>query len=245
MCWPATPFMLKRPPESPPSVATMVLAGLRLQLAPLMEAARGDRPGEVAFHSPCSLQHGLGSAGPLRIARQLRIYSGSGGGFSPCCGSAGYSILQPEISKRLRDNELNALNTGSPQFIATANIGCLGHLQAGSDLPVRHWVELVDEVSHECRDRQTDSGIRGRAQSDRGRGGQSEASPGRGVNIPRNPGFSMELRQHLMRKGIRPAGPGAGDQWDPGLSAMLFKVVGSAVYKQHQPFASVEETSMP
>ena len=124
-----------------------VLAGLRLQLAPLMEAARGDR-GRVAFHSPCSLQHGLGVRGTIE-----ELLVSCGYTLVPvadshlCCGSAGtYSILQPEISKRLRDNKLNALNTGSPQFIATANIGCLSHLQAGSDLPVRHWVELVDEV---------------------------------------------------------------------------------------------------
>jgi glycolate oxidase iron-sulfur subunit len=64
-----------------------------------------------------------------------------------CCGSAGtYSLLQPELSSRLRDNKLTALTTGSPQAIATANIGCLTHLQAGSALPVRHWIELIDEA---------------------------------------------------------------------------------------------------
>jgi glycolate oxidase iron-sulfur subunit len=62
-----------------------------------------------------------------------------------CCGSAGtYSLLQPELSKRLRDNKLAALTAGSPAVVATANIGCLSHLQAGSLLPVRHWVELID-----------------------------------------------------------------------------------------------------
>jgi glycolate oxidase iron-sulfur subunit len=64
-----------------------------------------------------------------------------------CCGSAGtYAVLQPELSARLRHNKLAALNAGSPQVIATANIGCLTHLQAGSLLPVRHWIELIDEV---------------------------------------------------------------------------------------------------
>ena len=64
-----------------------------------------------------------------------------------CCGSAGtYSVLQPEISGRLRHNKLAALNAGLPRVIATANIGCLTHLQAGSVLPVRHWIELIDEV---------------------------------------------------------------------------------------------------
>ncbi len=63
-----------------------------------------------------------------------------------CCGSAGtYSVLQPELAGRLRDNKLQALQAGGPALVATANIGCLMHLQAGSDLPVRHWIELIDE----------------------------------------------------------------------------------------------------
>jgi len=64
-----------------------------------------------------------------------------------CCGSAGtYSLLQPELSVQLRNNKLAALDAGGPALIATANIGCLTHLQAGSMLPVRHWIELMDEV---------------------------------------------------------------------------------------------------
>jgi len=64
-----------------------------------------------------------------------------------CCGSAGtYSLLQPEISTELRARKLAALQEGGAPCIATANIGCLAHLQAASDLPVRHWIELVDEA---------------------------------------------------------------------------------------------------
>ena len=64
-----------------------------------------------------------------------------------CCGSAGtYSVLQPELAGMLRANKLAALNAGGPALAATANIGCLTHLQAGSSLPVRHWIELIDEV---------------------------------------------------------------------------------------------------
>ncbi|HET7776329.1 MAG TPA: heterodisulfide reductase-related iron-sulfur binding cluster, partial [Azospira sp.] len=71
-----------------------------------------------------------------------------------CCGSAGtYSILQPELSKQLRDNKLSALTAGVPDVIATANIGCLTHLQSGLPEPsstpsvagVRHWIELLEE----------------------------------------------------------------------------------------------------
>jgi glycolate oxidase iron-sulfur subunit len=61
-----------------------------------------------------------------------------------CCGSAGsYSILQPALARELRDNKLAALCGGMPAEIATANIGCLAHLQSGTSLRVRHWVELV------------------------------------------------------------------------------------------------------
>ena len=63
-----------------------------------------------------------------------------------CCGSAGtYSLLQPALSLRLRDDKLRALQSGQPELIATANIGCLHHLQAKSAVPVLHWIELLDD----------------------------------------------------------------------------------------------------
>jgi len=66
-----------------------------------------------------------------------------------CCGSAGtYSVLQPELATELRDQKLASLNTGNPELIATANIGCLTHLDEASDIPVRHWLELID-VKHQ------------------------------------------------------------------------------------------------
>jgi glycolate oxidase iron-sulfur subunit len=107
------------------------------------------RPGQgrkLAFHAPCSLQHG----------QQLKnvvepILSGLGFELTPvpdghlCCGSAGtYSITQPEISKQLRDNKVAALEAGEPHLIATANVGCQLHLETGSERPVVHWLELLD-----------------------------------------------------------------------------------------------------
>ena len=64
-----------------------------------------------------------------------------------CCGSAGtYSVLQPDdFATRLRDDKLAALGAGKPAIIASANVGCITHLQEGSALPVRHWIELIDE----------------------------------------------------------------------------------------------------
>jgi glycolate oxidase iron-sulfur subunit len=104
--------------------------------------------GRLAFHSPCTLQHGLQIRG---VVEQLLVAAGYE--LTPvadghlCCGSAGtYSVLQPELAQRLRNNKLAALSAGGPAVVATANIGCLTHLQAGSTLPVRHWVELIDEA---------------------------------------------------------------------------------------------------
>jgi glycolate oxidase iron-sulfur subunit len=101
----------------------------------------------VAFHSPCTLQHGM----QIRGAAES-LLAAAGYALTPvpdahlCCGSAGtYSILQPALSKKLLANKLEALRSGEPQLIATANIGCLAHIQSGTALPVRHWVELIDE----------------------------------------------------------------------------------------------------
>jgi glycolate oxidase iron-sulfur subunit len=102
----------------------------------------------VAFQSPCTLQHGQRVRGKVEA-----LLARAGYETTPvpdahlCCGSAGtYSLLQPAISGELRRRKLDALQAGQPGEIATANIGCLAHLQAASALPVRHWIELVDEA---------------------------------------------------------------------------------------------------
>jgi len=101
----------------------------------------------IAFHSPCTLQHGQKLGGVVEA-----LLTQAGFELSPvadshlCCGSAGtYSVLQPEIAAQLRENKLAALGAGKPAVIASANIGCITHFQEGSLLPVRHWVELIDE----------------------------------------------------------------------------------------------------
>ncbi len=103
---------------------------------------------KIAFHAPCTLQHGQKIVGVIES-----LLTKAGFELTPvtdshlCCGSAGtYSILQPELAGRLRSNKLDALNQGAPHIIATANIGCLTHLQSGTGVPVRHWVELIDEA---------------------------------------------------------------------------------------------------
>jgi glycolate oxidase iron-sulfur subunit len=103
----------------------------------------------VAFQSPCSLQHGQQLRG--KVEALLRA---AGCELAPvadghlCCGSAGtYSILQPQLSGQLRERKLAALGAGDPAAIATANIGCLAHLQGGTATPVRHWIEMLDDGS--------------------------------------------------------------------------------------------------
>jgi len=102
----------------------------------------------VAFHAPCTLQHGLkihGLVEPLleRAGCLLTPVAES----HLCCGSAGsYSLLQPALSYRLRARKLAALESGTPDVIVTANIGCLMHLASGTDRPVRHWIELLAEA---------------------------------------------------------------------------------------------------
>ncbi|MGL6160390.1 glycolate oxidase subunit GlcF [Microbulbifer sp.] len=104
--------------------------------------------GSFAFHCPCTLQHGLGLNG--RVERLLAEF---GLDLPPindahlCCGSAGtYSILQRKFSQALRRRKLANLQASEPQTILTANIGCLLHLQGGTETPVRHWLELLAEA---------------------------------------------------------------------------------------------------
>lgn len=106
---------------------------------------RGER---VAFHSPCTLQHGLklrGIVEPLLERAGYTLTSVADGHL--CCGSAGtYSLLQPAISRLLKDNKIAALQANTPDVIATANIGCLVQLASGADRPVRHWIELLAQA---------------------------------------------------------------------------------------------------
>ena len=101
----------------------------------------------VAFHSPCTLQHGLRVRGTVEtLLCDLGFELTAVPDAHLCCGSAGtYSILQPELSQRLKDAKQVALNSGRPEEIFTANIGCLMHLRVGMATPIRHWIEAVDE----------------------------------------------------------------------------------------------------
>ena len=116
---------------------------------PLKSRIRAMNTGTLAFHPPCTLQHGQKLRGV--VESQLRAL-GFVIGAAPedshlCCGSAGtYSILQPTIAVQLRDAKLKALSATGPSCILSANVGCILHLQSGTETPVKHWIELLDEA---------------------------------------------------------------------------------------------------
>lgn len=119
-----------------------VLAGEDLSVLKLDSAKK------IAFHAPCTLQHGQQLNGRVEA-----LLTSVGYDISPvmdahlCCGSAGtYSVLQPELSQTLRDNKVQHLTAHQPDIIATANIGCLHHIQAGTEKPVEHWINLLNHV---------------------------------------------------------------------------------------------------
>ncbi len=104
-------------------------------------------PVSMAFHAPCTLQHGLRAERDTtellsRLGFDLRQPADS----HLCCGSAGtYSILQPTLADQLGKDKLEKLRDTGAEVIASANIGCLLHLQERTAQPVRHWIEWLDE----------------------------------------------------------------------------------------------------
>ncbi len=121
-----------------------IVAGEVDRLVPLLA---GRKLPKVAFHPPCTMQHWqqLGGVGEGLLARL-------GYGLTPvpdahlCCGSAGtYSLTQPELASRLKQNKVTALQSGLPELILTANVGCQTHLASGASVPVKHWIVEVDD----------------------------------------------------------------------------------------------------
>jgi glycolate oxidase iron-sulfur subunit len=104
---------------------------------------------KLAFHPPCTLQHGQQLRGGVEqhlgaLGFEVRLAAGES---HLCCGSAGtYSVLQPQLAYALRDRKLGQLAPLDAQAIVSANIGCIQHLQSGTTTPVRHWVEVLDEA---------------------------------------------------------------------------------------------------
>ena len=118
-------------------------------LKPKVAARLSAKVGQVAFDPPCTLQHGQKLKGGVEQHMAELGFSIQTARCEPhlCCGSAGtYSVLNPTIAYQLRDRKLGHLAELQPQVIASANIGCITHLQSGTSTPVRHWVEVLDDV---------------------------------------------------------------------------------------------------
>jgi len=130
------------------SELTRDLSELLPDIVPVLRGKVSAAPGLLAFHPPCTLQHGQQLRGGVEkhlgeLGFTVRLAMGES---HLCCGSAGtYSVLHPEIAHELRDRKLGHLAELQPQAIVSANIGCITHLQSGTATPVRHWVEILDE----------------------------------------------------------------------------------------------------
>jgi len=118
-----------------------------LTTLPLKNTKKTGTSHHIAFHSPCTLQHGMKITNHVEPLLEKCGYKLTQVRDSHlCCGSAGtYSILQEKFSKQLLDKKIQCLGEHQPDQIATANIGCLLHLQSQSTVPVVHWVELIDQ----------------------------------------------------------------------------------------------------
>ena len=105
--------------------------------------------GQVAFHPPCTLQHGQQLRGGVEthlsaLGFNVKVATNES---HLCCGSAGtYSVLQADLAYQLRDRKLGHLSEMQPTVIVSANIGCITHLQSGTATPVKHWVEILDSL---------------------------------------------------------------------------------------------------
>ncbi|CAM2144655.1 glycolate dehydrogenase, putative iron-sulfur subunit [Paraburkholderia tropica] len=114
----------------------------------LLAATRRRGIHTVAYHPPCTLQHGQQLRGGVEhVLRALGLDVRLPVDSHLCCGSAGtYSITQPRLSYTLRNQKVDRLKALEPQLIVSANIGCIAHLQSGTAIPVTHWIELIEHM---------------------------------------------------------------------------------------------------
>jgi glycolate oxidase iron-sulfur subunit len=129
------------------------LPELSERLSGKLDARSVAQAGAMAFHPPCSLQHGQQLRGGVEKHLQALGFDikVTGAEAHLCCGSAGtYSVINPDLAYQLRDRKLGHLQTtfsgSAPDLIVSANMGCIMHLQSGTSTPVRHWVEVLDDA---------------------------------------------------------------------------------------------------
>jgi len=109
-------------------------------------AREGAGPLRVAYHAACSLQHGQKiKTHPKTLLKRAGFEVVEPADSHLCCGSAGtYNLMQPEISKQLKDRKVRTLEAKTPDVIAAGNIGCMMQIGTGTEVPVVHTVELLD-----------------------------------------------------------------------------------------------------
>jgi len=132
------------------SALTKDLSELLPDIAPKLASRIHNRKAKrLAFHPPCSLQHGQQLRGEVEthlaaLGFEVKLAPNES---HLCCGSAGtYSVLQPGMAKTLRDRKLANLAPVEADTIVSANVGCIQHLQSGTTTPVRHWIEVLDDA---------------------------------------------------------------------------------------------------
>jgi glycolate oxidase iron-sulfur subunit len=110
--------------------------------------------GTVTYQEPCHLAHAQ------RITAQPRTLLSQVPGLelaemkesSLCCGSAGiYNIIRKQMADDLGDRKAENVKATCADCVVTANPGCHMQLRTslkrnGSDMPVRHIVEILDEA---------------------------------------------------------------------------------------------------
>jgi glycolate oxidase iron-sulfur subunit len=133
------------------SELTRDICELLPELVPALQRKVRANGGLLAFHPPCTLQHGqqlrgFVERGMRELGWDVRVAPAES---HLCCGSAGtYSVLHADIAHELRDRKLGHLEGMQPQAIVSANVGCITHLQSGTALPVKHWIEVLDAALH-------------------------------------------------------------------------------------------------
>ena len=141
-------FLLQSDPDyaaKAKRIAAMSLdiSELLARLAPTLTAPE---PLTIAYHAPCSLQHGqavraepraLLEAAGFRVVVPAEAHM--------CCGSAGtYNILQPDTAQQLAARKIGHLDALGADAIVSGNIGCIMQIDTGRTAPVLHLVELLD-----------------------------------------------------------------------------------------------------
>ena len=118
-----------------------VLAELQFRKHPVA----GQELRRIAWHPPCTLQHGQQQRGVVEgILRATGYELVPVADAHLCCGAAGsYSLLQPQIASELKERKASALAEHAPEAVVTANIGCQTHLADAIEVPVLHWLELL------------------------------------------------------------------------------------------------------